>query len=195
MYLATRRAVPSILAMMLAISAESKECRVGSSSSTFHFLFGSPPRRLWQGFWSILRGQAQICPARVPFLGHDLGALFWEDLSMCLSLAVYHSDVSLLIFTDIGRHDRCLDRTKVWQKTCHCRLDRQWLRVSPSRPMVLFLAMLRTNNSGITLQTSATTAAQFTVGRVITFATTGLTIIVVPIYLAETSPRELRGMM
>jgi hypothetical protein len=55
--------------------------------------------------------------------------------------------------------------------------------------------MLTMNYSGIALQTSATTAAQFTLGRVINFGTTGLTIIVVPIYLAETSPRELRGMM
>jgi MFS transporter, SP family, sugar:H+ symporter len=47
----------------------------------------------------------------------------------------------------------------------------------------------------VTLQTSATTAAQFTLGRVINFATTGFTIIVIPIYLGETSPRELRGMM
>lgn len=48
---------------------------------------------------------------------------------------------------------------------------------------------------GVTLQTSATTAAQFTLGRCLNFAATGLTIVVVPIYLAETSPRELRGMM
>jgi len=52
-----------------------------------------------------------------------------------------------------------------------------------------------TQGSGVTLQTSATTSVQFTLGRIINFATTGLTIIVVPIYLAETSPRELRGMM
>jgi len=47
----------------------------------------------------------------------------------------------------------------------------------------------------VVLQTSATTAGQFTLGRCLNFATTGLTIVVVPIYLAETSPPELRGMM
>ncbi|KAF4995849.1 hypothetical protein FDECE_12663 [Fusarium decemcellulare] len=47
---------------------------------------------------------------------------------------------------------------------------------------------------GVTLQTSATTAAQFTVGRVITYAMTGMAIVVIPIYSAEVSPKELRGM-
>ena len=48
---------------------------------------------------------------------------------------------------------------------------------------------------GVTLQTSATTAAQFTVGRIINFAMTGFCIVVVPIYQAECSPKELRGLM
>lgn len=48
---------------------------------------------------------------------------------------------------------------------------------------------------GVTLQTSATTAAQFTVGRFISFGMTGMTIVVVPIYQGETAPRVLRGMM
>ncbi|VUC26093.1 unnamed protein product [Clonostachys rosea] len=47
---------------------------------------------------------------------------------------------------------------------------------------------------GVTLQTSATTAAQFTIGRVITFAMTGMAIVVIPIYTAEVSPKVLRGM-
>ncbi|OAQ98488.1 hypothetical protein LLEC1_04179 [Akanthomyces lecanii] len=47
---------------------------------------------------------------------------------------------------------------------------------------------------GVTLQTSAASAAQFTVGRVFTFAMTGMTIVVVPIFQAEASPRVLRGM-
>lgn len=41
---------------------------------------------------------------------------------------------------------------------------------------------------------SATTAAQFTVGRIFTFAMTGMTIVVAPIYQAEAAPRVLRGM-
>lgn len=48
---------------------------------------------------------------------------------------------------------------------------------------------------GVTLQTSATTAAQFTVGRIINFAMTGFCIVVVPIYQAECAPKELRGLM
>ncbi|OAA72309.1 General substrate transporter [Cordyceps fumosorosea ARSEF 2679] len=47
---------------------------------------------------------------------------------------------------------------------------------------------------GVTLQTSAASAAQFTVGRIFTFAMTGMTIVVVPIFQAEASPRVLRGM-
>ena len=45
------------------------------------------------------------------------------------------------------------------------------------------------------LQTTATTAAQFTIGRFISFGMTGMTIVVVPIYTSETAPRVLRGMM
>ncbi|KAM0454350.1 hypothetical protein ACHAPV_008429 [Trichoderma viride] len=48
---------------------------------------------------------------------------------------------------------------------------------------------------GVLLQTTARTSAQFTVGRFISFGMTGMTIVVVPIYLAETSPKVLRGMM
>lgn len=47
---------------------------------------------------------------------------------------------------------------------------------------------------GVTLQTSATTAAQFTVGRIINFAMTGVCIIVVPLYQAECTPPQLRGL-
>ena len=48
---------------------------------------------------------------------------------------------------------------------------------------------------GVTLQTSATTAAQFTVGRIVNFAMTGFYIVVVPIYQAECAPKELRGLI
>ncbi|KAL6860807.1 general substrate transporter [Trichoderma novae-zelandiae] len=58
---------------------------------------------------------------------------------------------------------------------------------------VLVLACL--SFVGVLLQTTATTSAQFTVGRFISFAMTGMTIVVVPIYLSETSPKVLRGMM
>ncbi|KAI1410538.1 general substrate transporter [Hypoxylon sp. FL1857] len=48
---------------------------------------------------------------------------------------------------------------------------------------------------GVTLQTSATTAAQFTIGRIINFAMTGFCIVVVPIYQAECAPKDLRGLI
>jgi MFS transporter, SP family, sugar:H+ symporter len=47
----------------------------------------------------------------------------------------------------------------------------------------------------VTLQTSATTAAQFTVGRIINFAMTGFCIVVTPIYQSECAPAYLRGMI
>ncbi|VUC20647.1 unnamed protein product [Clonostachys rosea] len=47
---------------------------------------------------------------------------------------------------------------------------------------------------GALLQVSARSAAQFTIGRSITFAMTGMAIVVVPIYQAETAPKILRGM-
>ncbi|KAH8812767.1 general substrate transporter [Xylogone sp. PMI_703] len=58
---------------------------------------------------------------------------------------------------------------------------------------VLVLAIL--SFIGVLLQTTATTSAQFIVGRFISFGMTGMTIVVVPIYQAETSPKVLRGMM
>lgn len=48
---------------------------------------------------------------------------------------------------------------------------------------------------GCTLQTSAHSAAQFTAGRIINFATTGFTIVVTPIYQSECVPAPLRGMI
>ncbi|KAL1593141.1 hypothetical protein SLS60_010748 [Paraconiothyrium brasiliense] len=47
---------------------------------------------------------------------------------------------------------------------------------------------------GAALQTSATTSAQFTLGRIIAYAMTGMAVVVVPIYQGETAPAELRGM-
>ncbi|KAI0201369.1 general substrate transporter [Astrocystis sublimbata] len=48
---------------------------------------------------------------------------------------------------------------------------------------------------GVLLQvTSVTSRAQFTLGRIIAFGQTGIAIVLVPIYQAETTPRELRGM-
>ncbi|KAH8888986.1 general substrate transporter [Thozetella sp. PMI_491] len=48
---------------------------------------------------------------------------------------------------------------------------------------------------GVLLQTTATTAAQFTLGRVVSFGMTGFTIVIVPIYQSETAPKSVRGML
>ncbi|KAH7145503.1 general substrate transporter [Dactylonectria estremocensis] len=56
------------------------------------------------------------------------------------------------------------------------------------------LALCIVSVVGVTLQTAAQNAAMFTVGRVITFGMTGMAIVVVPIYQAETTPEALRGM-
>ncbi|KAK5163455.1 uncharacterized protein LTR77_010637 [Saxophila tyrrhenica] len=47
---------------------------------------------------------------------------------------------------------------------------------------------------GVALQTSAVESAQFTIGRIITYAMTGMAVVVVPIYQSEVAPPQLRGM-
>lgn len=46
---------------------------------------------------------------------------------------------------------------------------------------------------GAALEVSASTAAQFTVGRIVCFCMAGFTVQVVPVYLAECAPPDLRG--
>lgn len=46
---------------------------------------------------------------------------------------------------------------------------------------------------GVALEISAASAAQFTVGRIVCFYMAGFTVQVVPIYLAECAPPDLRG--
>ncbi|KAF4311123.1 putative sugar transporter protein [Botryosphaeria dothidea] len=48
---------------------------------------------------------------------------------------------------------------------------------------------------GTILQISATTAAQFTVGRITCYFMTGICMLMIPSYLAETAPQELRGLI
>lgn len=45
------------------------------------------------------------------------------------------------------------------------------------------------------MQISATTAAQFTVGRMLCYAMTGISVIVMPAFMAECAPAILRGMV
>ncbi|KAF9888774.1 hypothetical protein FE257_008350 [Aspergillus nanangensis] len=61
------------------------------------------------------------------------------------------------------------------------------------RPAVAIMACV--SLVGVTLQTSATTAVQFTLGRVITYVMTGFCLVIVPIYQAECSPATIRGLV
>ncbi|TPX08530.1 uncharacterized protein E0L32_010017 [Thyridium curvatum] len=56
------------------------------------------------------------------------------------------------------------------------------------------LALCIVSVVGVVLQTAAVNSAMFTIGRIITFAMTGMAIVVVPIYQSETAPEVLRGM-
>ncbi|KKK25375.1 hypothetical protein P175DRAFT_0521539 [Aspergillus ochraceoroseus IBT 24754] len=48
---------------------------------------------------------------------------------------------------------------------------------------------------GVVLQITATTIAQFTVGRIICYGMTGVCVLNIPSYMAETSPPHLRGLI
>lgn len=45
------------------------------------------------------------------------------------------------------------------------------------------------------MQLTATTAAQFTIGRMLCYAMTGICVIVMPAFMAECAPAILRGMV
>ncbi|KAJ3459110.1 hypothetical protein MRS44_015183 [Fusarium solani] len=62
------------------------------------------------------------------------------------------------------------------------------------RKMAIFI-LVCISLVGVTLQKAAFSAAQFIVGRAVNFAMTGFCIVVVPIFQAECSPKELRGLM
>ncbi|OAQ77760.1 sugar transporter protein [Purpureocillium lilacinum] len=57
------------------------------------------------------------------------------------------------------------------------------------------LAVIATSFIGVLLQITATTVAQFTVGRMLCYAMTGICVNVMPAYMAECAPACLRGMV
>ncbi|KAH7031681.1 general substrate transporter [Microdochium trichocladiopsis] len=59
----------------------------------------------------------------------------------------------------------------------------------------IFLVVVCTSWVGVILQITATTVAQFTVGRVVCYSMTGICAPVIPAYVAEVAPAELRGML
>lgn len=48
---------------------------------------------------------------------------------------------------------------------------------------------------GVLLQITATTVPQFTVGRMLSYAMTGISVSVMPAFMAECAPAVLRGMV
>jgi len=65
--------------------------------------------------------------------------------------------------------------------------SRRWGR----KPSMYILAVLSV--IGVLLQTTARSAAQFTMGRIINFGSMGFTISIVPAYMSECIPTDLRG--
>ena len=65
--------------------------------------------------------------------------------------------------------------------------SRRWGR----KPSMYILAVLSV--IGVLLQTTARSAAQFTMGRIINFGSMGFTINIVPAYMSECIPTDLRG--
>ncbi|KXJ88320.1 general substrate transporter [Microdochium bolleyi] len=59
----------------------------------------------------------------------------------------------------------------------------------------IFLVVVFTSYVGVILQITATTVAQFTVGRVVCYAMTGVCAPVIPAYIAEVAPAEMRGLL
>ncbi|CZR58867.1 uncharacterized protein PAC_08759 [Phialocephala subalpina] len=57
------------------------------------------------------------------------------------------------------------------------------------------LTITFTSFVGVLLQLTATTAAQFTIGRMLCYAMTGICVIVMPAFMAECAPAILRGMV
>lgn len=49
--------------------------------------------------------------------------------------------------------------------------------------------------SGVLLQITSTTIAQFTIGRMLSYAMTGLVVNIMPAFMAECAPPSLRGMV
>ncbi|KAH7041608.1 general substrate transporter [Microdochium trichocladiopsis] len=59
----------------------------------------------------------------------------------------------------------------------------------------VFAVIIVSSWIGVALQISATTAIQFTIGRVICYGMTGICASVLPMYIAETAPAQLRGFL
>jgi len=59
----------------------------------------------------------------------------------------------------------------------------------------IFLVVACTSYVGVLLQITATTVAQFTLGRVMCYAMTGICAPIIPAYVAEVAPAELRGLL
>ncbi|KAJ1332977.1 MFS transporter SP family sugar:H+ symporter [Microdochium nivale] len=59
----------------------------------------------------------------------------------------------------------------------------------------IFLVVVVSSYVGVILQITATTVVQFTVGRIVCYAMTGICAPVIPAYIAEVAPAEMRGLL
>lgn len=66
----------------------------------------------------------------------------------------------------------------------------RWLGRKPVFAFIIISSWI-----GVALQISSTTAAQFTVGRIICYGMTGICASILPMYIAETAPAQLRGFL
>ncbi|KAI1265392.1 general substrate transporter [Xylariaceae sp. FL1019] len=69
-----------------------------------------------------------------------------------------------------------------------------WFAEKRGRKAALVALCIASFVGGILQTSSISSVAQFTLGRIITYSMTGMAIVLVPIYQAETTPKELRGM-
>lgn len=70
-----------------------------------------------------------------------------------------------------------------------------YMSVDDGPPPSRVLLEANVNYSGVLLQITSTTIAQFTIGRMLCYAMTGICVNVMPAYMAECAPACLRGMM
>jgi len=124
--------------------------------------------------------------------GYDVGTFSGVQAmqSFQREFGVYNPDTGLWALP--GWLSSVMTATPFFGKAIGC-IGAGWIAERWGRKMAI-LGLCITSVIGAVLQVTATTAAQFTVGRIICYGMTGMAIVVVPIYQAETSPRVLRGM-
>jgi SP family sugar:H+ symporter-like MFS transporter len=149
--------------------------------------FGSPNSK---GKYTIASYLTSIMNS-FPYLGKLV-------VSILLLLTIY---MRLMLIVFAGLLDCHTPRRTRWtQKVCpshhlhivHVR------RLPPALHFVIECSCLTPHthtHSGVLLQITATTIAQFTIGRCLCYAMTGICVNVMPAFMAECAPASLRGMV